>query len=162
MRRRAGIIITVAAAAVWVAALLATPPAWSSEASGPRVAAALVYTAASLVCHQRSERSFHYAGAKVPVCARCLGAYIGSLLGACAWMLFSGAAARPNLRSRRIATRRTLTRALWMTAVPTLASVATGWLGLLDEGNALRAALALPLGGTIAAVVTAVAAGDLE
>ena len=57
------------------------------------IAAAAVYAAGSLVCHQRPERSFHLAGAQLPVCARCLGLYVGGFVGAIAWVLMAGVGA---------------------------------------------------------------------
>src|SRR5215471_7345939 len=49
-------------------------PAWS----------AVVYAAASRVCHQRPDRSFHTAGVKWPVCGRCSGLYLAAPIGALA------------------------------------------------------------------------------
>jgi hypothetical protein len=40
--------------------------------------AAAVYGIGSLVCHQLSERSFHWHGAQLAVCARCTGIYLGA------------------------------------------------------------------------------------
>lgn len=47
-------------------------------------------------------------------------------------------------------------------AAPTLVSWASGVLGFWDGTNATRAVLALPLGLTVGAIVTAVAAKDLR
>lgn len=33
------------------------------------------------VCHQKPERSFHFGGKQFPVCARCMGIYIGVIVG---------------------------------------------------------------------------------
>jgi hypothetical protein len=49
-----------------------------------------------------------------------------------------------------------------MMALPTLATVATAWLGLWDPGNLMRATLALPLGAVAGGLVAAVSARDLE
>ena len=35
----------------------------------------------ALVCHQRPERSFSLFGSSVAVCSRCLGIYLGAVLG---------------------------------------------------------------------------------
>jgi hypothetical protein len=43
-----------------------------------------------------------------------------------------------------------------------MVSVGLAWLGVADGTNIVRAALAVPLGVVLAAVVTAVAAGDLR
>jgi len=39
----------------------------------------------SRVCHQVPDRSFHWAGAQLAVCHRCLGIYLGFWLGVLAW-----------------------------------------------------------------------------
>lgn len=36
------------------------------------------------VCHQFPEHSFFIAGVQMPLCARCMGTYLGALLGLCA------------------------------------------------------------------------------
>ena len=143
----------------WNAALIAAPIVSQAGNGGPTVSA-LLYAAASLVCHQRPERSFHVSGAKLPVCARCLGLYLGASVGVIGWMLIAGLGGRAAPRSARWSSQvRTLVA---IAAGPTLVSVATAWLGLWDPGNAIRALLALPLGAAMGEVVAAVAARDLE
>jgi anti-sigma-K factor RskA len=51
---------------------------------------------------------------------------------------------------------------LLIAALPTLVTVASAWAGLWDASNLWRAALAIPLGVSLAAVIAAVAAGDLR
>jgi uncharacterized membrane protein len=114
-----------------------------------------------MVCHQISERSFHRNAAQYPVCARCLGLYAGGAIGSVVWLAFSGVAAAPRPRARAFA-RQGLRRALIVTAIPTLVTVGTGAIGWWDPSNSVRALLALPFGVAIAAVVAAVAAGDLR
>jgi hypothetical protein len=53
-------------------------------------------------------------------------------------------------------------RALILATVPTLITVLTAAAGWWDPGNALRAALAVPSGLIVGAVVTAVAVRDLR
>ena len=113
---------------------------------------ALVYLAGSLVCHQLPERSFHISGVQFPVCARCTGLYLGAAAGMvvlfaipATWLSFS--------RARAL---------LIATALPTAFTLATAWLGLWDPPNTLRAALALPLGISVGAVVMAVLARRLR
>ncbi|MBF8247939.1 MAG: Protein of unknown function DUF2085, transmembrane [Bacteroidetes bacterium] len=62
--------------ALWCAALLAAPLLQScgSPAGG------FFYEAFSKICHQMDERSFHLAGFKLAVCARCSAIYFGFLL----------------------------------------------------------------------------------
>lgn len=113
---------------------------------------ALVYLTGSFVCHQLPDRSFHIAGVQLPVCARCTGLYLGALLGIVA--LF--AVPRSHVTCSRA---RTL---LIIAGLPTLVTVGTAALGLWDPANALRAALALPLGFVVGAIVAAVLARRLR
>jgi uncharacterized membrane protein len=112
---------------------------------------ASVYLAGSFVCHQIAERSFHLAGAQLPVCARCTGLYAGAAVGLIAWLA-------PQ-RRMSFAQARLL---LGVTAVPTMVTVATAWLGMWDPPNAVRAAFALPLGASVGAVVAAVLSRNLR
>jgi uncharacterized membrane protein len=98
------------------------------------------------------ERSFHIAGIQLPVCARCTGLYVGGVIGIIMWLI----------RTRRPLSHASAGRALMIAAVPTLVSVLTAVVGWWDAGNALRAALAIPLGVIVGAVVTAVAVRDLR
>lgn len=140
---------------LWSAALLAAP-----TGSAPRLSAA-VYAAGSLICHQRPERSFHYDGAQYPVCARCLGLYLGALTGVVLWVAVAGVRSAPNPRARWFTSARARTL-LIVVGVPTLASVGLGMLGVWDANNVLRAAIAWPLGAAIMVVVAAVGSGDLR
>ena len=142
------------ATSLWSAALIAAP-----SADAPRLSA-FVYAAGSVVCHQRPERSFHRHGVQYPVCARCLGLYVGAVAGVAAWVAMSGVGALPNQRAARMTAAR-WRQLLVVVAAPTLITVLTAYFGWWDASNTLRAALALPLGAGIAAVITAVAAGDL-
>ena len=85
----------------------------------------VVYAAASKVCHQRPERSFHTAGVKWPVCGRCSGLYLAAPIGA----LVAGVAIR-----RRAAVPRQLTW-LALAAVPTAITLAVEWLDLAPVSN---------------------------
>lgn len=121
------------------------PLALTSQSLWPSAAAAVVYDAAGLVCHQRPERSFHLAGAQLPVCARCAGLYWSAAAGAlAAWL------ARP--REMRAPSLRAL---LGIAAIPTAVTVALEWLGLANPSNAARALGALPLGAAGAWVFVA-------
>ena len=153
MRRVLSLSAIGLVATMWSAALLAAP-----TDIAPRVSAA-VYAGGSLICHQRPERSFHHNGAQYPVCARCLGLYLGAVAGVAIWAFVAGmgTVARPRARWFSVRVR----ALLGVIALPTIVSVGTGMLGWWDAGNSLRFALALPLGAAIAAVVAAVAAGDL-
>lgn len=142
----------------WVTALLAAPAA----ASHAPASSAVVYAAGAMVCHQRPERSFHYHGSQLPVCARCLGLYVGGLAGVLLWAGVSGLDRRPSRRAERLIRARHVRTALVIVALPTLLSAATAWLGWWDAPNTLRALIAIPLGAAIGAIVCAAAARDLR
>jgi hypothetical protein len=80
-RRPAAALAIAVAGTLWLLAI------WAATLVSPRSgivatsASATVYVAGSLVCHQRPERSFHYHGAQLPVCSRCVGLYAGAYLG---------------------------------------------------------------------------------
>ena len=128
------------AAVLWSASLVAAPYALMS--GNPRLvsAAATLYSGAGLICHQRAARSFHLAGAQLPVCGRCAGLYFSGALGAVlAWIV----SRRPRVPSN---TR----RILLLAAIPTALSVVLEWSGLLNPWNLGRALCALPLGAIAA------------
>jgi uncharacterized membrane protein len=159
VRRASAILILSLVASAWVTALLAAPFAGSRSTV---LASGLIYTAGSLICHQDPERSFYLNGAQLPVCARCLGLYVGGALGVVAWVGIAGMRRRPSLRAQRVASSPQLRRAIVLIALPTVLSVVVAWLGWSDLQNNARAMLALPLGAVVGAVVCAVAAGDLR
>ena len=140
----------------WSAALTAAP-----RHAAPRVSA-LTYAGGALICHQRSERSFHYEGAQYPVCARCFGLYVGAVGGVLVWAAMAGLGRTPRTRAMRITRPNVARWVLIISALPTLVTVVTSWLGWWDGGNVVRAVLAFPLGATITAVLSAVATGDLR
>lgn len=145
-----------AVAVGWVVALWVAP-VLASQASRPgaAIAAATIYTAGALVCHQGPARSFHIDGIRVPVCARCAGLYLGAATGLVGWW---------RLRSTRGAAR--LLRApitlLAIVAAPTALSWGAAMAGVWDPGNVVRALAALPLGAVTGAVVSAVVSGELR
>ena len=46
------------------------------------------YSLLHLICHQKPERSYFFLGFQLPVCARCIGLYTGSLIGLLLYPLF--------------------------------------------------------------------------
>jgi uncharacterized membrane protein len=125
-----------AGAVLWAAAVLLAPFALSSQLPLPAAAAAVLYHAAGLICHQRPERSFVLASVHLPVCARCAGLYWSAAAGAvAAWL------ARPRHRSAR-----SLRWLLGVAAIPTAVTVSLEFLGLAYPSNVMRALSALPLG----------------
>lgn len=160
--RRARLIGVVLICGLWVTGLVAAPlPSGDPQGLRPMLAAG-VYAAGALVCHQRPERSFHLAGAQLPVCARCLGLYVGGWFGAIGWVLVAGARATSADRVRRILAPRLLRTVLVLAAAPTIVTVLTAQLGTWDPANAPRALFAVPLGIVIGGLVCAVASRDLR
>lgn len=131
MARTLAIALTIGSLA-WVALLF-----FAAAPHGSEVIPSLVYGAASLVCHQRLERSFVFEGAQFPVCARCAGLYVSGALGTLlAWSAFP----RGPRQSREF---------LLVSAVPTLLTIPIEWLGLSSLSNSIRAAAAIPLGAAL-------------
>lgn len=142
-------VVLAAAAVVWTAAVLAAPIVSSRGGARGAACAGLVYAIGSRVCHQRPERSFHLAGAQLPVCARCLGLYASSALGA---LTCVAAALSRRVTGRGQADARLM---LAVAALPTAATVGLELAHLAYPGNAVRALSALPLGFVAAWMVIA-------
>lgn len=75
MRPRSAVVLVSASLllAIWMTPWLA--------GHGWGVAAVALQTFFHAVCHQRPDRSFAFYGQPCAVCVRCLGAYLGLLLG---------------------------------------------------------------------------------
>jgi len=148
-------VIVAAAALAWVCALAAAPLVAAAAEAGPSAwAAALAYRAGSVICHQQDARSLHPGGVRMPVCGRCAGLYAGGALGALAalaWVIGSAAPLRVPLGRARAAAV--------ACGLPTLAAWAGEHLGGMPVPALARAALALPLGAAVAAVITVWAGG---
>jgi uncharacterized membrane protein len=131
-------VILAALAFGWVAVLAMAPLL-------PAPAAAILYAAGSLICHQLPERSFHLQAFQLPVCARCFGLYAGGAAGTAAFLV---AGPRPVFRSP--ARRFLITAAA---AVPTIATLVLehglGWA----FSNSTRALAAVPLAAIVALVM---------
>ena len=122
-----------AGAVLWGLVIVVAPLALSHAATIPP--ATLVYTAASRICHQRTDRSFSVAGFQMPVCARCAGLYLTGGAGAlAAWV-----------RRARGSVRHT-SMLLLSSAVPTAMTVTLEFLGIVQFSNSARALAAAPLG----------------
>jgi uncharacterized membrane protein len=136
----------VAAAMIWPLVLSAGAAARIARTGSS--AAAAVYTAAGLVCHQRDDRSFHTYGVKWPVCARCSGLYLAAPLGAFAALLGAG----------RLRRARDL-KVLALAAAPTAITFVIEHGGVASVSSATRFVAALPLGAAVAWVVVRAARG---
>ncbi len=125
----------VAAAILWVAAVVLAPLAIASRQPVLSMGAAGIYAAGAHVCHQRPDRCFWIHGRPMPVCARCTGLYASAAVAApLALFCASGLSSR---RARRIAA---------MAALPTLITWGIEIAGLAHPSNMVRAVAALPLG----------------
>jgi len=138
---------------VIVAALAAGSVAWFAlvvlAPDLPAALAAIVYGIGGVVCHQRPERSFHWHGAQLAVCARCTGIY----LGACTTALL--APLPPSLYARWAGPPARLARLLAVAALPMAATLAAEWTGVWLPSSIARAATGVLLGAAVALVVTA-------
>ncbi len=120
--------------------------------------AAIVFSIGSLICHQKSERSFFWDGHQFPVCARCTGVYLSGAAGAIGWI-----ALKVARRWRSIAIDpRAARNLIVLAALPTAVSLATGTIGWWDGSNLTRSLLAIPLGVCGGAMVAAVSTKDLR
>ena len=137
------LVIAVAVAAVaWFALVVLAPVL-------PPSLAAVVYAAGGFVCHQLPDRSFHWHGAQLAVCARCTGIYLGAC-GAAILAPLPASTFAPWLESRA--------RVGWLiggAAVPTLVTVAAEWAGWWQPSAITRAITGVLLGVAGAIVVIA-------
>ena len=137
-----GRLLTTAAIA-WP--LVAGAALWQRTSSSEPAWTTLVYAAASRVCHQRPERSFHTHDVAWPVCARCSGLYLAAPFAA----LFA-------LRRRASGASRLQPLSLVaLAAIPTALTLLWEWGGLGTPSNLMRFATALPLGAAVAFVLIA-------
>jgi uncharacterized membrane protein len=133
--------LPVLLSAGWVVVLIATPllPGW---------AGAVVYSLGSFVCHQLPDRSFHVAGFQLPVCARCVGIYVGASAGVAYVWLRSD-----NGRTVFPVPARKLRWLAVVAAAPTLVTVGFEMIGAWYPSNDTRALAGLPLGMLVGLVV---------
>jgi hypothetical protein len=138
-----------------LAARLASQPHAAGSAFGYGFAL-IVYAAGSLVCHQRPERSFHLFTVQMPVCARCVGLYVGAAVAAAIATLWArGDPARTPSDVSSIGWRVTRDLALarvvvLVSAVPTMATLLYEWTTGQMPANWVRALAGVPLGGVVA------------
>jgi uncharacterized membrane protein len=116
----------------------------------PRVAFG-IYAFGHLVCHQLSDRSFHLHGAQLPVCARCIGIYVGAAAMLIVWSLRSHALTRTTARRLDLVAS---SRA-WLAwgSAPTVVTVLLEWAGVWSAPNPIRALAGVLLGLALAFVV---------
>jgi hypothetical protein len=158
----------VAASSAW-AALLVVAPLLASRAHVSTPTGGLlvgVYGVGSLVCHQLPERSYHLSGAQLPVCARCVGIYLGGAVAALLAAVFqtprfvtTAVSGRSGFRSaERIGVAQRLnpvTVALAVAAVPTMLTLVYEWTTSDMPSHAIRTAAGVPIGLIVAWLVVA-------
>jgi uncharacterized membrane protein len=148
--RRLAAILVCSAACAWAGLVLAAPWLASLGGVGLQLSAAS-YLTGSVVCHQQAARSFHLAGAQLPVCARCTGLYLSG-----AWGLLFGVVLRAlgaNEPAAALARRWSWGRVLVAGTVPMLASVALESVGLWMAPNGWRALTAVPAAWALGAMI---------
>ncbi len=77
-------IIIILLCVAWCAGIFAAP---LLERAGDPGTSAVVYEFYGRVCHQIDNHSWHIAGAKFGVCARCTSIYVSFTVGTLVWML---------------------------------------------------------------------------
>jgi uncharacterized membrane protein len=116
---------------------------WTRHTGRASLYTAVVYAAASRVCHQRPDRSFFSAGTQWPVCGRCAGLYLAAPLGA-VWAL-----RRRSGRARAWDAKTVVALA----GLPTIVTLIVEWPAIASPTNLVRAAAAVPLGAALAWVL---------
>lgn len=139
----------VLAAVLWPATLAAALVDRLDDS--PRLAGTAVYVAASRLCHQRPDRSFHTHGHQWPVCARCAGLYAGGLAGA----LVAAVGARGAKRARVLGM-------LAVAAIPTAVTWSLEAAGLAAVSGGVRMAAAVPLGAALAGALVWIATPGIQ
>jgi hypothetical protein len=151
--------VLVAATAAWTGALLmATYDAsLAHPGSISYLFSVAVYLAGSVVCHQRPERSFHWWGAQVPVCARCAGIYAGAAVAALSAALARALGPAAERRARTLDDVSGRMRWLLVAALaPTALTLAYEWTTGHMPAHWIRAASGVPMGAAVALVVAVV------
>ena len=111
-----------------------------ARANGHPFLGAVVYNGFSATCHQIPERSFHFEGFPLAVCARCFGLYVGGAAGVLLYPLARGLV------------RRDAPGRMWLllAAVPTTVDFALGVSGIWENTHLSRFLTAVILGAAVA------------
>ena len=146
MSGRAAVAALAIGSVAWFALVVLAPDL-------PPVLAAAVYGLGGVVCHQRPERSFHWHGAQLAVCARCTGIYLG------AWATLILAPLPPSSYTRWAGPPARIARLLAVAAVPMALTLAAEWTGVWIPSKVTRAGTGVLLGGAVALIVAATLTG---
>jgi len=146
------------AAVVWAVALPSAAMVASIQAPGvPAYLSALaVYGIGSIVCHQLPDRSFYLWGRQLPVCARCIGIYVGAAVIA----LIAMAVARLESRGPLLYRLNARAPSAVLAVAPTLLTLGYEWTTGTAPANWIRAAAGLVLGAMVSALVLAPVDGE--
>ena len=139
----------VGAAVTWAVLLPLTAFA-ASRIHAPSIVyagAAAVYVVGSILCHQLPERSFHFWAVQLPVCARCLGIYVGGAASAAVAVVAASSG------FRRTTSGRDARVVCAVAAAPTIATLAYEWITGGTPANQIRAMAGVPLGAVVAWLV---------
>jgi uncharacterized membrane protein len=140
-RRRAGKVAWCAASAFALFVLWLVVLAPWLRSRGLFLWAQAVYQLFGAACHQIPERSFHFRGFPLAVCARCVGMYVGAAAGLLAYPLLRRPLARTDAPPRAW---------LLLAALPTSLDFLLGVLGFWENTHASRFSTALLLGAASA------------
>jgi uncharacterized membrane protein len=127
-----------ASAALAILGLTVLAP-WA-RANGHTFLSTAAYGAFAGLCHQIPERSFHFEGFPLAVCARCFGLYAGAAAGVLLYPLARGLA-------RRDAPARVW---LLLAAAPSTLDFALGFFGFWENTHLSRFLTAVLLGACVA------------
>jgi uncharacterized membrane protein len=146
--------ILVVMPVAWIAAIGAATVTSSLPSVGVAAYAfsAAVYEVGSFLCHQLPERSFHFRGAQLPVCARCVGLYVGAAAAAVAASRLSGSASRKVWDGAG--------GLLAVAALPTAVTLIGEWFSGHMPSHWIRAAAGFPLGAIVMLIVLAATAPE--
>jgi len=143
------------ASLLWAGALPLAALGLRSPTGGPagRAAAGLVYLAGAVVCHQRPERSFAWAGQAWPVCARCTGIYLGAAAAVLLVLAAGRAGARVWPAVGRGAGPTSARLAVGIALLPAGVTLLWEWTTGVTPSNLVRATTGVVIGATVAWVV---------
>ena len=130
MRRDTKIVCAVLAAIPAVILSASTLCAWAI-ANGASARWRLLFR---MMCHGRPERSLEVFGTTMPICARCVGIYVGVLVGLAAFGLV------------RFLSERAMRVTLFAAVMPLAIDGLTQLMGLRESTNELRMATGLIAG----------------
>ncbi len=113
----------------------------------------LVYVAAAVVCHQRPERSFAWAGQPWPVCARCAGIYLGAAVAVLVFLAVGHRGARVSTTVGGTSGPGSARLAVVLALVPAGLTLVWEWATGLTPPNLVRATTGAVIGAVVAWVV---------